>query len=138
MAKMSRKKKFSNNQIVVFRFGDRNLVGKVIFIRPVEKQFIYDVLCEDGKVYSELTVDSNVKLTIDTKLTKMFYKAHNLDMNHIPNIEIEDDEEFPTVTAFNQPPVIDDVYDDEDLQDDFYEAKEGYPDYDDDDSDDIY
>ena len=26
----------------------------------------------------------------------------------------------------------------EDLQDDFYEAKEGYPDYDDDDSDDIY
>jgi len=138
MSRMTKKKKFSNNQVVVFRFGERNLVGKVIFIRPVEKQFIYDVLCEDGKVYHELGVDTVVKLCIDTNLTKMFYKAHGMDMNHIPNIEIdEDDDEVPVL--FNQPPVIDDVYDDEDLQDDFYETKEGYPDYDsDDEGDDIY
>ena len=142
MTRLTRKKKFSNNQVVVFRFGDRNLVGKVIFIRPVEKQFIYDVLCEDGKVYSELSVDSAVKLTIDTNLTKMFYKSHGMDLNNIPNLELEDDEDdVPTLNpfGFNQPPAIDEIYDDEEIHDDDYEAPtEGCPDYDSDDEDDLY
>lgn len=85
-----RKKKFSINQPVVFRYSDRKLVGKVSFIRPVGKKFIYDVMCEDGKEYYELSVDSNMNQCIDTYLTKLFYKKYNIDENAIPEIENEE------------------------------------------------
>ena len=71
---LSKKRKFSNNQIVVFRFGDRKIVGKVILVRPVGKKFTYDVYAEDGKIYSELLADVPLNLSIDTYLTKLFYK----------------------------------------------------------------
>jgi hypothetical protein len=51
MAKQNKKRKFSNNQPVVIRFSERKMVGKVVLVRPVGKRFIYDVLCEDGKLY---------------------------------------------------------------------------------------
>jgi hypothetical protein len=90
MTKRTKKRKFSNNQLVVIRFGDRKIVGKVVFIRPIGKKFIYDVECEDGKTYSELTVDTTVNSCIDTYLTRLFYQKYKIDENAIP--EIEDDE----------------------------------------------
>lgn len=87
MAKQSKRRKFVNNQPVVFRFGERKLIGKVIFSRPVGKKFTYDVLCEDTKVYSELQVDVAMNQCIDTYLTKLFYKKYNIDENFIPEIE---------------------------------------------------
>ena len=89
MAKRIKKRKFSNNQLVVFRFGDRKIVGNVVFVKPVGKQFIYDVACEDGKIYYELTVDGPVNNSIDTYLTKLFYQKYKIDGSAIP--EIEDD-----------------------------------------------
>jgi len=91
MAKTGKKKKFSNNQIVVFRYSDRKLVGKICLVRPIgKKKFLYDVMCEDGKVYQELYVDVAMNHCIDTYLTRLFYKKYNIDENGIP--EIEDDE----------------------------------------------
>jgi hypothetical protein len=90
MTKRTKKRKFSNNQLVVIRFGDRKIVGKVVFIRPIGKKFIYDVECEDGKTYSELTVDTTFNSCIDTYLTRLFYQKYKIDENAIP--EIEDDE----------------------------------------------
>lgn len=87
MARQSKRRKFVNNQPVVFRFGERKLIGKVIFSRPVGKKFTYDVLCEDTKVYSELQVDVAMNQCIDTYLTKLFYKKYNIDENFIPEIE---------------------------------------------------
>jgi len=89
MAKRIKKRKFSNNQLVVFRFGDRKIVGNVVFVKPVGKQFIYDVAAEDGKTYYELTVDGPVNNSIDTYLTKLFYQKYKIDGSAIP--EIEDD-----------------------------------------------
>ena len=60
MARKGKKRKFSSGQIVVIRYSDRKLVGKVVLIRPVGKKFFYDVECEDGKIYSELLVDSAI------------------------------------------------------------------------------
>lgn len=87
MARQSKRRKFVNNQPVVFRFGARKLIGKVIFSRPVGKKFTYDVLCEDTKVYSELQVDVAMNQCIDTYLTKLFYKKYKIDENFIPEIE---------------------------------------------------
>jgi hypothetical protein len=90
MAKQIKKKKFSNNQVVVFRFGERNLVGKVCNIKPVgKKSFVYDVTGENGIVYEELTVDSVVNHTIDTRLTKMYYKVKGISEDIIPEVEQE-------------------------------------------------
>ena len=86
MAKQSKRRKFSNNQPVVFRFGERRLFGKVIFARPIGKKFTYDVLCEDGKVYSELHVDVAMNQSIDTYLTRLFYKKYKIDENFIPEV----------------------------------------------------
>ena len=90
MTKRTKKRKFSNNQLVVIRFGDRKIVGNIVFIRPIGKKFIYDVECEDGKTYSELTVDTTVNSCIDTYLTRLFYQKYKIDENAIP--EMEDDE----------------------------------------------
>jgi len=91
MAKTGKKKKFSNNQIVVFRYCDRKLVGKICLVRPVgKKKFLYDVMCEDGRVYQELYVDIEMNHCIDTYLTRLFYKKYDIDENGIP--EFEDDE----------------------------------------------
>ena len=81
MAKRIKKIKFSNNQLVVFRFGDRKIVGNVVFVKPVGKllkQFIYDVAAEDGKTYYELTVDGPVNNSIDTYLTRLFYQKYKI------------------------------------------------------------
>ena len=87
MAKRIKKRKFSNNQLVVFRFGDRKIVGNVVFVKPVGKQFIYVVAAEDGKTYYELTVDGPVNNSIDTYLTRLFYQKYKIDENAIPEIE---------------------------------------------------
>ena len=87
MARKGKKRKFSSGQIVVIRYSDRKLVGKVVLIRPVGKKFFYDVECEDGKIYSELLVDSAMNQCIDTYLTKLFYKKYKIDENFIPEIE---------------------------------------------------
>ena len=93
MANGVRKRKFSNNQIVVFRFGQRNLVGKICNIKPVGKRsFIYDVKGEDGIVYEELGVDAVVNHTIDTHKTKLFYKKYNISEDQLPEIESESPE----------------------------------------------
>lgn len=84
METVRRKKRFSINQIVVFRNNSRNLVGKVHEIKSVGKTTLYDVLCEDGKIYSDLSVDHVANQCIDTRLTKMFYKKYSIDENSIP------------------------------------------------------
>lgn len=94
MARQSKRRKFSTNQPVVIRFGERKLIGKIVFIRPVGKQFTYDVLCEDMKVYPELGVDTVLNLCVDTYLTKLYYKKYNIDPNLIPEME-----EVAVVTA---------------------------------------
>ena len=105
MARQSKRKKFSNNQPVVFRFGERRLVGKVVFIRPIGKQFSYDVLCEDGKVYGELGVDSAINQCIDTYLTRLFYRKYKIDENSIPEL-IEEVVNIPESALSNA--IIDD------------------------------
>jgi len=90
MARSIKRRKFSNNQTVVFRFGDRNIVGQVVFSRPIGKRFIYDVAAEDGKIYYELPVDVPYNETIDTYLTRLFYKKYKMDEDGIPEIEDED------------------------------------------------
>jgi hypothetical protein len=91
MPKGIKKRKFSNNQIVVFRFGQRNLVGKICNIKPVGKRsFIYDVKGEDGIVYEDLGVDAIVNHTIDTHKTKLFYKKYNISEDQIPEVEAEE------------------------------------------------
>jgi DNA-directed RNA polymerase subunit H (RpoH/RPB5) len=91
MAKGIRKRKFSNNQIVVFRFGERNLVGKICDIKQIGKRtFIYDVKGEDGIIYEELGVDAVMNHTIDTHKTKLFYKKYNISEDQMPEIEQED------------------------------------------------
>lgn len=89
MARQSKRRKFANNQPVVIRFGERKLVGKVVFARPIGKKFTYDVLCEDTKVYSELQVDVAMNQCIDTYLTRLFYRKYKIDETYIP--EADDD-----------------------------------------------
>jgi hypothetical protein len=84
-APITRKKsKFSMNQIVIFRFGSRNLVGKVIDVRPINKKIGYLLLGEDGKQYGHMLVDTGHAECIDTRLTKIFYTQYNMDINAIP------------------------------------------------------
>lgn len=117
---MAKKRKFSNNQIVVFRFSERNLVGKVVFVRPLpNRRFLYDVQGEDGKLYQELDVDISMNYCIDTYLTRLFYQAHDIDENSIPEIEEETTEavsivdlassmmEEPTISNADEPIMID-------------------------------
>lgn len=80
-----RKTKFSVNQPVAFRFGDRKLIGQVHLIKPLGKKFVYDILCEDGKMYEELGVDTTTNRCIDTYLTKLFYKKYDLAIEAIPD-----------------------------------------------------
>lgn len=87
MARQSKRRKFLINQPVVIRFGERKLIGKIVFIRPVGKQFTYDVLCEDAKVYPELGVDTVLNLCVDTYLTKIYYKKYKIDPDLIPEAE---------------------------------------------------
>jgi hypothetical protein len=112
MAKTGKKKKFSNNQIVVFRYSDRKLVGKICLVRPVgKKKFLYDVMCEDGRVYQELYVDIEMNHCIDTYLTRLFYKKYDIDENGIP--EFEDDENPIVNVGKISEPVEDDEHDKE-------------------------
>lgn len=85
---IKRKTKFSVNQPVVIRYGSRKLIGTVSAIKPVGKQYVYNVIGEDGKEYDELTVDSTVNSCIDTYLTKLFYKKYNISIDNIPTKEI--------------------------------------------------
>lgn len=87
METIRRKKRFSINQIVVFRNNSRILVGKIYEIKSVDKATLYDVLCEDGKIYSDLSIDSAANQCIDTKLTKIFYKKYGIDENSIPSTD---------------------------------------------------
>ncbi len=82
-----KKRKFSVHQIVVFRFSDRKLVGEVVSYKPMGKRYVYDVLCENGKLYPSLDVDIEANECIDTYLTKMYYQKHNIDANSIPSVE---------------------------------------------------
>lgn len=98
--------KFYTNQPVVFRYGNRKLVGKVFLIKPIGKTFIYDVLCEDGKIYEELKVDTPLNLCIDTYLTKLFYKKYDISVDMIPQMtksrNIEDDVFLPTASEVTE------------------------------------
>lgn len=85
----SKKRKFSNNQPVVFRFSDRKMIGKVVFIRPIGKRYLYDVLAEDGKVYQELDVDVAMNQCIDTHLTRLYYQKYSINIESIPEVEDE-------------------------------------------------
>lgn len=79
-----RKTKFSVNQPVAFRYGDRKLIGRVALIKPIGKLFVYDVLGEDGKLYEGLNVDTSLNQCIDTYLTKLFYKKYDISEDMIP------------------------------------------------------
>jgi hypothetical protein len=83
-----RKTKFSVNQPVAFRYGDKKMIGSVSLIKPIGKQFVYNVLGENGKEYEELGVDLTVNACIDTYLTKLFYKKYNISEEHIPTKDV--------------------------------------------------
>lgn len=92
---MARKKKrFSTNQLVVFRVGNILKLGRVAMVRPIGKKFFYDVLCEDGKIYSELQVDSEIQYCIETYPTRLFYKKYNIDESGIPDLSDDDEPVF--------------------------------------------
>lgn len=112
MARQTKKRKFSNNQIVVFRFSERNMVGKVSFVRPLpNRRFLYDVVGENGKLYQELDVDVDMNYCIDTYLTRIFYQANNIDENSIPEIDDTDVEaisiEDLAATLVDEPEISD-------------------------------
>jgi hypothetical protein len=79
-----RKTKFSVNQPVAFRYGDKKMIGTVSLIKPIGKQFAYNVVGENGKEYDELGVDLAVNMCIDTYLTRLFYKKYNISEDNIP------------------------------------------------------
>lgn len=79
-----RKTKFSVNQPVAFRYGDKKMIGRVSLIKPIGKQFVYNVIGENGKEYDELSVDTVLNACIDTYLTKLFYKKYDIPEEHIP------------------------------------------------------
>lgn len=79
-----RKTKFSVNQPVAFRYGDKKMIGRVSLIKPIGKQFVYNVTGENGKEYDELGVDTILNVCIDTYLTKLFYKKYDISEEHIP------------------------------------------------------
>jgi hypothetical protein len=91
MSVTRKKKKFSNNQPVAFRFSDRKMIGTVVQVKPIGKKFFYDVLAENGIVYEDLEVDVEMNHCIDTYLTKLFYKKYDISENSIP----ETDHTFP-------------------------------------------
>ena len=79
-----RRTKFSVNQPVAFRYGDKKMIGTVSLIKPIGKQFVYNVVGENGKEYDELGVDLAVNMCIDTYLTRLFYKKYDISEDHIP------------------------------------------------------
>lgn len=79
-----RRTKFSINQPVAFRYGDKKMIGTVSLIKPIGKQFVYNVVGENGKEYDELGVDLAVNMCIDTYLTRLFYKKYDISEDHIP------------------------------------------------------
>jgi len=79
-----RKTKFSVNQPVAFRYGDKKMIGTVSLIKPIGKQFVYNVIGENGKEYDELGVDLAVNMCIDTYLTRLFYRKYDISEDHIP------------------------------------------------------
>lgn len=79
-----RKTKFSVNQPVAFRYGDKKMIGSVSLIKPIGKQFVYNVIGENGKEYEELGVDTTLNSCIDTYLTRLFYKKYDISEEHIP------------------------------------------------------
>ena len=129
MAKQSKRRKFSNNQPVVFRFGERKLFGKVIFARPIGKKFTYDVFCEDGKVYSELHVDTSMNQCIDTYLTRLFYKKYKIDENFIPEVEKDLLPVATSTSLIEESDATEDVSVDDDKEEILYEDDEFDPNY---------
>jgi len=85
--KKTKKRKFSVHQIVVIRFSDRKMVGEVVSYKPLGKRFIYDVLCENGKIYHDLDVDIEANECIDTYLTKLYYQKNKIDIDSMPALE---------------------------------------------------
>jgi hypothetical protein len=106
------------NQVVIFRFGSRNLVGKVIDVRPISKKIGYLLLGEDGKEYGHMFVDTVHAECIDTRLTKIFYKQYNLDLNAIPEHIIDTVESNVRIkTVEEEPEPVEDDNEDEILFD---------------------
>lgn len=89
------KKKFANKQIVVFKanVSDPYRVGRVVMSKPVAKTFIYDVLCENGITYTELTVDQPNLSGIDSYRTNLFYQKYGM-ADSIPGWKDEDLDEL--------------------------------------------
>jgi hypothetical protein len=117
------KSRLSTGQTVVFRFSDKNLVGTVNAIKPIGKKYFYDVLCENGKVYENLPIDSKINETIDTYLTSIFYKKYQIEVD-IPKTDIvttkelmlDNDSEAVDEVTENEPVSLDDTlpgYDEE-------------------------
>lgn len=122
--KRAKKRRFSNNQVVVFRFGERNMVGHIISTKPVGRRFLYDVEGEDRKIYTELDVDLEMNECIDTRLTKFLYEKYNIT-EKIPEIlpedntpllsklaeqaemELDEDDEFENIFVDEEPLYVD-------------------------------
>lgn len=108
------KKPYANGQPVVFQFGDRNLVGTVVNWKLANKQYYFDVLAENGKLYEDLPVDADYKLTINSAFTELFYKKYNINAEEIVEtvvIEDEDEIEYSDVVVDSNGEIDDDVID---------------------------
>ena len=71
-------KRLNINQVVVVRNYGKNFVGKVQAFQQIGKKFLYSVRGEDGKVYTDLPLDSS-KYAIAADLTKKYCKANAIE-----------------------------------------------------------
>jgi hypothetical protein len=69
--------------------------------KPVGKTFIYDVLCENGITYTELTVDQPNLTGIDSYRTNLFYQKYNMN-EPIPGwLDIDESDDVESTTAID-------------------------------------
>jgi hypothetical protein len=119
-----RRKKFSIGQTVFCRYSDKKFVGQVAALHVSNKQLYYTVNGEDGKIYDDMQVDTEMNYCIDTYLTRLFYSKYGIDAsvavvddNSIPvivdivNTDIEEEEELGEL-IYNEEEVLFDEEDD--------------------------
>ena len=70
-------------QTVVFETLNKYKVGKIIDVKPRTKRIEYTVYGEDGKVYDEMPNRVDGSYRIDVKLTKMFCKKYDIEVDEL-------------------------------------------------------
>jgi len=64
---------------VVVRIFKSNRIATIIETIVLKKETVYNVKCEDGKIYESVPIDGENSIHIDSKLTKAFFKIKDDD-----------------------------------------------------------